>query len=109
MTNQSEDKRALIREVIDAYTDDRCLFPDRVCNALGSGYCSSGEEAYNCLMEKLTELGLVIQVEEELPISIRYSKEAPVTIEDAVITPKIKRIIKALKLVRTFPLIGEEK
>ena len=57
------DKRNEIREAIDTYTDDECLFPDRSCNALGSGYCSSTEEAYQCLMERLTQIGVVIKVE----------------------------------------------
>ena len=56
-----------IREVIDLYTDDCCLFPDRSCNALGSGYCSSGPEAYRCLMERLGNIGVVLKVERELP------------------------------------------
>ena len=61
-------KREEIREVIDAHVDDRCHFPDRSCNALGSGYCSSDDEAYKCLMERLTEIGVVIKVEGELPM-----------------------------------------
>jgi hypothetical protein len=60
-------KQEEIREVIDTYTDDGCLFPDRSCNALGSGYCSSDEEAYKCLMQRLDKIGVVIKVDRELP------------------------------------------
>jgi len=56
-----------IREVIDIYTDDGCLFPDRSCNALGGGYCSSDGEAYKCLIEKLSKMGVVIKVDKEFP------------------------------------------
>ena len=62
MTKQKE-----IREVIDVYTDDGCLFIDRVCDNLAGGYCLSDEEAYRCLMERLTEIGVVIKVAGELP------------------------------------------
>ena len=62
MTKQEEIKKA-----IDDYTDNRCLYPDRVCNAFGSGYCPSQDETYLCLIEKLTEKGIVIKVERELP------------------------------------------
>ena len=61
-------KQEVIREAIDIYTDDGCLYPDRSCNALGSGYCSSMEESYKCLMERLTKIGVVIKVEMELPM-----------------------------------------
>lgn len=61
-------KQKEIREAIDTYVDDGCLFPDRSCNALGSGYCSSYEEAYKCLMERLDKVGVVIKVEDWLPM-----------------------------------------
>ncbi len=64
-------KREEIRKVIDTYTDDGCLFPDRSCNALCGGYCSSDTESYKCLMERLDKLGVVIQVDRELP---KFSK-----------------------------------
>lgn len=60
MTQQEE-----IREIIDKHVDDGCHYPDRSCNALGSGYCSSGDEQYKCLMEKLTQIGVVIKAEEQ--------------------------------------------
>lgn len=62
-------KQEEIRTAIDIYVDNRCLFLHRSCNALGSGYCSSKEEAYRCLMERLTNIGLVLKVEGELPLT----------------------------------------
>ncbi|KKM24121.1 hypothetical protein LCGC14_1608270 [marine sediment metagenome] len=62
METEVKTKQQEIREVIDHYTDDRCLFPDRVCNALGAGYCSSQEEAYKCLLQRLDSQGVVLKV-----------------------------------------------
>lgn len=59
MTKQEE-----IKGILEAWADDCCLFLDRSCNALGSGYCSSSEEAYKCLMERLDKTGVVIKVGE---------------------------------------------
>ncbi len=70
-------KREEIRKVIDTYTDDSCLFPDRSCNALGSGYCSSDTESYKCLMERLDKLGVVIQVGEISDDLIQTASESP--------------------------------
>ena len=63
MTKQED-----IREVIDAHTDDRCLYPDKGCVWCSKeGYCASGNDAYTCLMKRLDELGVVIKVDRELP------------------------------------------
>ena len=64
------EKRKQIREVIDTYTDDGCLFPDRSCSALGSGYCSSSEESYKCLMQRLSDLGCVIKLGDDVEIEM---------------------------------------
>lgn len=55
MTKQQE-----IREVIDLYTDDECLYPDKDCK-FRDRWCIEGEDAYKCLMKRLGELGVVIQ------------------------------------------------
>ena len=64
-------KQEEIREVIDTYVDDGCLYPDRSCKHLShpkvGGYCPSQEDAYKCLMERLGKIGVVIKVEGELP------------------------------------------
>ncbi len=62
MTKQEE-----IRKVIDTYTDDACLYPESSCAFDRGGYCVSDDESYKCLMKRLDELGVVIQVERELP------------------------------------------
>ena len=66
-----EATREEIREVIDAYTDDECLYQDNPCEflgkVLGGGYCNSAEGSYICLMKRLDELGVVIKIEGELP------------------------------------------
>ena len=64
MTKQEE-----IRKVIDTHVDDGCHFPDRSCDALGSGYCSSADEHYRCLTERLDKIGLAIKVDREMPDS----------------------------------------
>lgn len=58
-------KREKIREVIDSYTDDTCLCPEKKCKFDKGGCCISDEEAYNCLMERLAELDVVIKVDRE--------------------------------------------
>ncbi len=64
-------KQEEIREVIDDYTDDRCLYPDRSCESRSDvGYCSDGEGAYRCLMERLNSKGVMIKVERETMASI---------------------------------------
>ena len=56
-------KQQKIREAVHLWADDGCLFPDRSCNALGADYCSSSDEAYKCLMERLGKIGVVLKVE----------------------------------------------
>ena len=62
-------KQEEIREIIDAYTDDTCLYPDKTCELRGSdivgGYCVSDDGSYNCLMERLDKIGVVIKVGED--------------------------------------------
>ena len=64
MTKQGE-----IRKVIDAHSDDQCLYLDGVCkfrsNDFKGVYCSSDDGSYKCLMKRLTEIGVVIKVERE--------------------------------------------
>lgn len=62
------DKQTEVREVIDAHTDDRCLYPDKGCAWCSKeGYCASDNDAYTCLMKRLDGLGVVIKVDRELP------------------------------------------
>lgn len=83
MTKQEE-----IREVIDLYTDDRCLYPSKECKChsgvggVGEGYCLSDDDSYTCLMKRFTELGLVIKVDRELPLIGRERAESSVTRTD---------------------------
>ena len=63
MTKQEE-----IKEVVDTYTDDTCLYPDVECKARGTdNYCRFPDDAYKCLMKRLDGLGVVIKVDRELP------------------------------------------
>ena len=68
--------REEIRKVIDDYTDDRCLYPDRSCESHGlsnagfKGFCISVDGSYQCLMQRLDGLGVVIKVERETMASI---------------------------------------
>ena len=56
MTKQEE-----IREAIDIYTDGECLYPNKDClSRSGLDYCRFVEDAYKCLMERLTKIGVVI-------------------------------------------------
>ncbi len=72
MTKQGE-----IREVIDEYTDDVCLYKSRDCGHHSQPrfeYCLSTEGAYKCLMQRLGELGVaIIDKERELPDTPDYS------------------------------------
>ncbi len=61
-------KQEELREAIGLYTDDRCLYLSKGCVWCSKeGYCASGNDAYTCLMKRLTELGVVIKVDRELP------------------------------------------
>lgn len=55
-------KQEAIKEVIDLYTDDRCLYPGKDCASFSKeGYCLFDDHSYACLMKRLTELGAVIK------------------------------------------------
>ncbi len=56
------DKREEIREVIDHYADDGCLYPNKTCEFFKGSWCVSGDEAYKCLMKRLDGIGVVIKV-----------------------------------------------
>lgn len=78
--------REEIREVIDAYTDDVCLYQDNPCE-FQSGpikeiFCCDTEGSYRCLMKRLDGLGVVVKVDRELPIYYHNSLE---TIRKSVI------------------------
>ena len=61
-------KRDEIWEVIDEYTNDECLYPEKACARCSKeGYCASGNDAFTCLMKRLGEIGVVLKVERELP------------------------------------------
>ena len=63
MTKQEE-----IWEVIDEYTNDECLYPEKACARCSKeGYCASGNDAFTCLMKRLGEIGVVLKVQRELP------------------------------------------
>ena len=56
--------REQIREVVDRYTDDSCLYKDKECESRGvNGWCVSTDASYLCLMKRLGELGVVLKVE----------------------------------------------
>ncbi|KKN23685.1 hypothetical protein LCGC14_0902440 [marine sediment metagenome] len=66
MTKQQE-----IREGIDEYVDDDCLYPKTGCVHMPSKdfeYCNDRDGAYKCLTKRLTEIGVVIKVDRELPL-----------------------------------------
>ena len=93
-----------IREAIDTYTDDACLYPRKVCffrkTTFGGNYCTSGEDAYRCLMRRLGELGVVIKVDRELPVCACWNWA------DIATDPKVVSMLKA-GYVATEPLIQE--
>ena len=67
-----------IREVIDKYTDDGCLYPEKACvRCSKEGYCASDNDSYTCLMKRLDELDVVIKVEAKMPqFQSRLTEEA---------------------------------
>ena len=59
-----------------------CLFPDKECVHQGNyAYCQVDDDSYDCLMERLGELGVVIKIEEKLP-SIFDSSEGCISALD---------------------------
>ena len=66
-TSDRKTRQEEMKQVILSHADDECLYPNRGCGFLKGSYCVSGEDAYECLMKRLTELGVVIKVEGELP------------------------------------------
>ena len=64
-------KRGEIKKVIDAFSDDACLYPDEPCVYRTDKYCLSSKNAYKCLMKKLAELGVVIRIDRELPEKLK--------------------------------------
>ena len=58
---KQEEIRAVIKEVINAYTDDVCLYPGKNCEFHKGRYCVEDEGAYKCLMKRLGEFGVVIK------------------------------------------------
>lgn len=69
-------KQEEIREVIDLYTDDECLYPSRVCPSFKGNYCDSDDNAYKCLMKRLDELGVVLKVFHEGEIKLKHTKRS---------------------------------
>ena len=60
MTKQEE-----IREVIDLYTNDACLYKSKDCESRCPPvyyFCNDEDSGYKCLMERLTEIGVVLKV-----------------------------------------------
>lgn len=70
MTKQEE-----IRKVINSYPGGSCLLPDKYCNAKEIGACQTNEFREYCLMERLSDLGVVLKVERELPVIGAYFYE----------------------------------
>ena len=68
MTKQEE-----IKEVIAAYANDECLYPDEYCE-FRHLYCVSEEDAYKCLMKRLDGIGVVIKTDRELPSVFRANE-----------------------------------
>ena len=56
------------RSILDRYADDDCLFPGKVCEFFRNSYCGNSDGAYKCLLQKLSELGIVRKVEGPLPL-----------------------------------------
>lgn len=73
------------------------------------GVLDTVESLTDKILRNLKSKGVVIKSNREVPLWITYSKEAPVTIEQTLITPKIKRMIKALNLVAVEELIEEHR
>ncbi len=98
MTKQEE-----IRELIDLYTDDECLYPNKDCESRGLfNYCRLGNDAYKCLMKRLGEKGVVLKVAAPLP-DISYHSAYPEN-EEAY-----QQAILRAGYVATEPLIKEDE
>ncbi len=95
-------KREEIRDGIDLYTDDRCLYPEKTCISFKENYCIEEEGAYKCLMKRLDGLGVVIKVDRELP-PFAYVSE-----QDLNAKTEIQNSILRAGYVATEPLIEEE-
>ena len=54
-----------IREAINTYADEDCLYPDMDCDSYDEEQdecCVDSEDGYKCLMKRITELGVVLKV-----------------------------------------------
>lgn len=82
MTN----KQKKIKEAIDAYANDDCLYPTKNCKLCKNEFCISGKDAYKCLMKCLGELGVVIKGD----YKIKYSTAIPAGTDLVAVEPLIK-------------------
>ena len=108
-------KREEIREIIDAYTDDACLYPDKNCENHGKAkadpYCVSADGSYNCLMKRLSELGCAIIVEGELPeivFPMHIGSDSPIGLITREWHKKTQQDMLKAGYQKTIPLIGGE-
>lgn len=100
-------KQEKIREVIDTYTDDGCLYPDKDCVLRQDRYCLSDEDAYKCLMRCLGELGVVIKVDR--PIIRKTGIQDLVVPIEIKIMNELEKAYKKAGYVAVEPLIKERK
>ena len=96
--------REVIREVIDLYTDDGCLFPDKTCVWHSREYCTSDNDSYACLMQRLDKLGVVIKVENQ---TIQVQMLADGKNSGLTVPYHLENLGK--NIVAVEPLIKEEK
>jgi len=61
-------RREEVRETFDKWRDDQCFHLEaRYCSCRDSGYCVDENAAWCCFVETLSDLGVCIKVEGELP------------------------------------------
>ena len=102
-------KQEEIRQLIDTYIGDVCLYPDTGCTSESvhrdfPGYCDSTEGAYQCLMKRLGELGVVMTAERELPEILQ--KQGP---HKEWLEKDLKRRLLSAGWEATEPLIDKEE
>tara|TARA_R100001530_G_C4283513_1_gene146186 strand:+ start:230 stop:544 length:315 start_codon:yes stop_codon:yes gene_type:complete len=83
-------KQEEIRGVIDDLIEDVCLYPKKTCVSFKSNYCLDTDSAYKCLMKRLTELGVVIQSEDQGVLYALHNNLKRVVVEPLILEPDSK-------------------
>ncbi len=101
-------KQDIIKEAIDHYADDGCFYPSQDCEHRGGEYCVITERAYECLVKRLDELGVVIKVDKPFRIGESVNDDGLVAVEPLIPFVARSGIIQAVEEVSGEVLVGKD-